>query len=415
MSRPHLGRTATGDKVQIWKATITKWQVKVLLSVFGVAIVASVLLYSKALVDELIANERRTVELYARQLTALQNASTDEELLYYIDVTAASINFPVITTDRDDRPVYPFALFVLNVDIDSAATIEDQRQALVALIDEMRAEYAPFDIKDANGKVLQRIFYTNSALVQRLTFMPFIEIGIVSAFIIFGYVAFSSIRRTEESNIWVGMAKEAAHQLGTPLSSLLAWLELLRLNKDEAELVLQTAEEMQRDVERLNVIANRFSKIGSQPVLSDVVVADVVEAVCRYFETRLPNLGKRIQLVRRLDPTASARVNVDLFQWVLENLIRNAVDAMERPDGLIEIDLAIKQRGGVVILVKDNGKGMTSQVRSKVFQPGYTTKRRGWGLGLSLSKRIVEEYHGGKLYVRESTPGVGTTFAVELP
>lgn len=415
MSRPHLGRPATGDTVQIWKATITKWQVKVLLSVFGVAIVASVLLYSKALVDELIANERRTVELYARQLTALQTANTDEELLYYIDVTAASITFPVITTDRDDKPVYPYALFVLNVDIDSTATIEEQRVFLTNLIEEMRAEYPPFDIKDANGKVLQRVFYTNSALVQRLTFLPFVEIGIVSAFIIFGYVAFSSIRRSEESNIWVGMAKEAAHQLGTPLSSLLAWLELLRLNKDDGDLVLQTAEEMQRDVERLNVIANRFSKIGSQPVLSRVAVSGVVETVCQYFETRLPNLGKRIELIRRLDENVEANVNVDLFQWVLENLIRNAVDAMERPDGKIEIDVTSRPRGGVLILVKDNGKGMTSQVRSKVFQPGYTTKRRGWGLGLSLSKRIVEEYHGGKLYVRESTPGVGTTFAVELP
>jgi signal transduction histidine kinase len=415
MSRPHLGRTATGDKVQIWKATITKWQVKVLLVVFGVVIVGSVLLYSKALVDELVANERRTVELYARQLTALQTANTDEELLYYIDVTAASINFPVITTDRSNKPVYPFALFVLNVEIDSTETIEQQRQTLTDLIEEMRSEYPPFDIKDANGKVLQRIFYTNSALVQRLTFLPFVEIGIVSAFIIFGYVAFSSIRRSEESNIWVGMAKEAAHQLGTPLSSLLAWLELLRLNKDDPALVVETAQEMQRDVERLNVIANRFSKIGSQPVLATVTVADIVEAVCRYFETRLPNLGKRIELARHLDAAITANVNVDLFQWVLENLIRNAVDAMERPDGLIEISVAAKPRGGVLILVKDNGKGMTSQVRSKVFQPGYTTKRRGWGLGLSLSKRIVEEYHGGRLYVRDTSPGVGTTFGVELP
>lgn len=415
MSRPHLGKAAKRDSVQIWRASITKWQVKVLLTVFGVAIILSVLLYTKALVDELIANERRTVELYAKQLTALQGASTDEELLYYIDVTAASIYFPVITTDRNDRPVYPFALFVLNVDVDSTRTIDEQRTALNAMIAEMRAEYQPFDVADANGKVLQRIFYTNSELVQRLKYMPFVEIGIVSAFILFGYVAFSSIRRNEESNIWVGMAKEAAHQLGTPLSSLLAWLELLRINKDEPELVEQTAQEMQRDVERLNVIANRFSKIGSQPVLEKVFLAELIEVVCKYFETRLPNIGKRIDLVRSLDASIPANVNVDLFQWVLENLIRNAVDAMERPDGRIEIDLVRGSRGGALILVRDNGKGMTAQVKSRVFQPGFTTKKRGWGLGLSLSKRIVEEYHGGRLAVRESTVGVGTTFSVELP
>lgn len=412
MSRPH--QAPSGDRVRIWRATITKWQIKVLLTTIGLGIIAGVLWYTKGIADELIANERSTVERYAQQLQKLNSINTDEQLLYYVDVTATSIYFPVVIADRKGQPVYPYVYFTRNIAIDTTETPEQQRRMLMELMSEMEQEYAPYEIADADGRVLNKLYYTNSDLVQRLRIMPYLEIGIVSAFVLIGYVAFSTIRRNEESNIWVGMAKEAAHQLGTPLSSLLAWLEILRLNKDEARLVEQTADEMQRDVERLNVIANRFGKIGSQPVLQDVVVADVVESVCKYFETRLPNIGKRIVLERNLDPAIRARVNNDLFQWVIENLIRNAVDAMERPDGLIEIDL-VRRKSGALILVRDNGKGMSAQVRSRIFQPGYTTKKRGWGLGLSLSKRIVEEYHGGRIYVKESVQGSGTTFAVELP
>lgn len=403
------------DRVRIFRTTITKWQIKVLLASFGLAIVAGVLVYTKTIVDELITNEQRTVELYAKQLARLYEANTDEELLHYIDVTVASIYFPVILTDSRGRVNDPFSSYTLNVVIDTTLPLEQQRSVLQRQVRSMEDEYAPYIIRTPEGKVVTKLYYANSDLVRRLQYMPFVGILIVSAFILIGYVAFSTIRRNEESNIWVGMAKEAAHQLGTPLSSLLAWLEILRLNRDEAQLVEQTADEMQRDVERLNVIANRFSKIGSQPALQRTRLAEVVDNVCDYFETRLPNLGKRIVLVRDLDPEAYADVNVDLFQWVIENLIKNAVDAMDRPDGRIEIELGRRLRGGLFILVRDNGKGMTSQVRSRVFQPGYTTKRRGWGLGLSLSRRIVEEYHGGKIYVKESAPGAGTTFAIELP
>lgn len=403
------------DRVRIGRANVTKWQIKVLLTVFGFAIMAAVLLYTKLIVDELVANERRTVELYANLLARSYNANSDEDLLFYTDLTYSSIHFPVILTDKKERPVYPFAQFMLNVDLDSTMSIEQQRAWLIDYIQSMKQEYQPFIIKDPNGKVLQKIFYTNSGIVRRLQYMPYVEIMIVSAFIMIGYVAFSTIRRNEESNIWVGMAKEAAHQLGTPLSSLLAWLEILRMNKEDHELVVQTAEEMQRDVERLNVIANRFSKIGSQPHLQMTRLADVIENVCRYFETRLPNLGRKVVLYRDLDPTIMCNVNADLFEWVIENLIKNAVEAIERQDGRIDIVLRPRSRGGALLTVTDNGKGMTAQLRSKIFQPGYTTKRRGWGLGLSLSRRIVEEYHGGKIVVKESAPGAGTTFAIDLP
>jgi signal transduction histidine kinase len=173
--------------------------------------------------------------------------------------------------------------------------------------------------------------------------------------------------------------------------------------------------EMDQDVDRLKVIANRFAKIGSQPKLDPANVASVINHVCQYFETRLPNLGKKITLVRRVDDTIEARINVELFEWVVENLIKNAVEALERQDGVITIALQRRPRGKVCVTVTDNGKGMTRKVAKKIFQPGYTTKKRGWGLGLSLSKRIIEDYHGGSLVVRETQPGAGTTFAIEVP
>jgi len=403
------------DRVRIWRASVTKWQIKVVLTVFGLGIIASVLLYTKAIVDELIANEHRTVELYSNLLKRSYMATTDEDILFYVDLTYSSIHFPVILTDRSERPVYPYQQFMLNVDLDSTLPVQRQRDVLADLIHEMKKEYPPFEITDPNGKVVQKVFYANSAIVSRLKYMPYVEIMIVTAFIMIGYVAFSTIKRNEESNIWVGMAKEAAHQLGTPLSSMLAWLDILRMNQNDGAMVVTTANEMSRDVERLNVIANRFSKIGSKPKLEHVVVADVIENVVRYFESRLPNLGRKVVLQRDLDASITCDISIDLFEWVIENLIKNAAEAIERQDGTIEITLWKRAKGGVVITVQDNGKGMSAQVRSKVFQPGYTTKKRGWGLGLSLSRRIIEDYHSGKIFVKESIPGQGTTFQIELP
>lgn len=404
------------DRVRIWRASVTKWQLKVFLIVSGLAIMALVLLYTKTIVDDLVANERRSVELYSNLLLrSYSTTAIDEDLLFYVDLTTNSIYFPVIITDKNEQPIYPYQQFMSNVDFDSTQSIQKQKAYLLAYLEEMRNEYAPYDIKGPNGKTIQKIFYTNSAIVRQLRYMPYVEILIVTAFILIGYVSFSTIRRNEESNIWVGMAKEAAHQLGTPLSSLLAWLELLRINKTDAQAVDRTAEEMHRDVERLNVIATRFSKIGSQPKLSTVVVADVVERVCAYFETRLPHLGRRVVIRRSLDPSVTAELSPDLFEWVVENLIKNAVEAIDRHDGLIDITIKPKARGGSVLTVTDNGKGMSAQVRSRVFEPGYSTKKRGWGLGLSLSRRIVEDYHGGRISVKETVPGAGTTFAVELP
>ncbi len=403
------------DQVRFGRTTIAKWQIKVLLTVFGLGIMAAVLFYTKTIVDELVQNEIRTVDLYAKLLGRSAQESNDQDLLFYLDNAYSSIHFPVIITSKDEEPIFPYQQFLLNVELDSTQTVEEQRAYLKNLIQEMRTEHTPYEITMPDGKVIQKIFFTNSAIVRRLRYMPFVEIAIVSAFILVGYVAFSTIRRNEESNIWVGMAKEAAHQLGTPLSSLLAWLEILRSHRADAALMDRTLQEMEQDVERLNVIANRFSKIGSQPRLIDTDIGLAVEHTCKYFDTRLPALGRRVIIQRQIEENVRGKISLELFAWVLENLIKNAVEAIERHDGVIDIRVSSRPRGGSVVLVSDNGKGMTSALRKKIFQPGFTTKRRGWGLGLSLSKRIVEEYHRGKLYVKDSQPGIGTTFAIELP
>ena len=403
------------DRVRIGNLSISKWQIKVFLTVVGLGIMATVLFYTKTIVDDLVRIERSTVQLYARLLDQSARTADDSELLYYLDIAYSSIYFPVIITDKEGKPVYPFEQFMLNVELDSTMSIEQQRTQLMDLIAEMEQEYEPYEVIDPDGKVIQKIYFTNSAIVRRLRYMPYVEILIVTAFIVIGYVAFSTIRRNEESNIWVGMSKEAAHQLGTPLSSLLAWIEILRTNDGNEELAKRTVEEMEQDVERLNVIANRFSKIGSKPQRVDVNVAEVIERVCSYFDSRLPNLGRRVVIHRDLDYGVRARLSADLFAWVLENLIKNAVDAIERKDGRIDIVLTSRHKGGMLVTVTDNGKGIPAKDRKRVFQPGYTTKRRGWGLGLSLSKRIVEDYHGGKLFVKDSQPDGGTTFQLEIP
>jgi len=232
-------------------------------------------------------------------------------------------------------------------------------------------------------------------------------------FIVLGYVGFSSIKRSEQSNIWVGMAKETAHQFGTPISSLMGWLEMLKMNYEQPDKVLDITNEISDDVEKLNKITYRFSKIGSKPELTKTNVMDDIKQVTTYFERRLPQTGKSVELKISGDEQAYAEINSELFGWVVENLIKNALDAIEGTTGKIEI--SVKDfRHRVEVEVTDNGKGIEMKRRKDVFRPGYSTKKRGWGLGLSLSKRIIEGYHGGKIFVKSSKPGEETTFKIIL-
>ncbi len=392
-------------------------QIKVILVGLASVIIGTVLLYTHVLVDEMRSQEYKVVQLYADAITHYTNlqSNSNEDWTFFLDNILNTINFPVIMTDADDQPLPGYKTNTMHVDLDSTWTEEEQRRYLLSYIEEMRQSYDPILIREGgeNGEVLMKLYYTNSLLVTRLQLLPYIEIFVVSIFILMGYIGFSYIKRTEQSHVWVGLAKEAAHQLGTPLSSMLAWIEILKMSSDDPRQVEEVLDEMRHDIDRLNKIAHRFSKIGSKPEMQSEDIGRLIEKVSKYFEHRLPHLGKRVEIVRSLEPGVVLDVNAELFEWVIENLIKNGAESMESGRG--EIHITLRHHGSKVqITVHDNGKGMPPSVRRQAFNPGFSTKKRGWGLGLSLCRRIIEEYHGGRIFIRESMPGKGTTFAIEL-
>ena len=402
--------------IKYFQLPLSKWQIKLLLVFGGFGILLFVVYYTQTLLNEVIEREQRTINLYADifRLSLAPNANL-ETVGFLIDRITPTITFPIIVADKNNKPQQPYKAYSLNVDLDSTLSDEKQLKILMKDIERMRNSYPPIIIRDTVGAVVEQIYYSNSTLITRLRYFPFSEILIVAVFVIIGYLAFSNIRRNEESKVWVGMSKEAAHQLGTPLSSLMAWLEILKLNKDAPQAVEETAFEMENDITRLNTIATRFSKIGSKPEQKIENLSEIIESVCIYFQKRLPHIGRKVELKRNIPNNIFAEVNLELFQWVIENLLKNAAEAIESKHGIVSVNLINVSKKKLLITVKDSGKGMTNQQKRQAFNPGFTTKKRGWGLGLSLSKRIVEEYHQGKIYIKDTIAGKGTTFAIELP
>lgn len=394
----------------------SKWQIKLILVVGAFIIVISAIFFTKFLVDELIEREKSIVKSYAEIYKQSFDPNANiEEYLFFLEKIAPTIAFPLIITDDKDVPVKDYKDNSLNVNLDTTKDESFQLDYLKKYVSEMGRNYNPVIVEDKEGRVINKIYYNHSSLVKKLQWFPYVEILIVAIFILVSYVAFTNIRRSEESKVWVGMAKEAAHQLGTPLSSLLAWVEIMKYQKDDMNALLETIDEMENDINRLNIIARRFSKIGSMPDKAYVNITDVLDHVCVYFEKRLPHLGKRIQIRKSFEDDIYGEVNVDLFEWVIENLLKNAAEAIDNKSGIVSVTLESHLKKRIVINITDNGKGMSSKQRRSAFNPGYTTKKRGWGLGLSLSKRIIEGYHEGKIFIKESTPLKGTTFQIEIP
>jgi signal transduction histidine kinase len=280
--------------------------------------------------------------------------------------------------------------------------------------------------------VLSKIHYSESKMILELRLMitrlqqlPYIEIGLGAMFVLLAYIGFSYIKRNEQSNIWVGMSKETAHQLGTPLSSLMGWVELLKSqlqNEHDASLhpqALESIAEMENDLSRLQKVAERFSKIGSKPNLKKENIVTIIQQTISYFEKRIATskrfgAGKQIAFEILTRGDTSVRINNELLGWVLENLVKNALDAIEAKEGKIIFEIVGKSKN-VFIDVADTGKGIDAEHRRDIFRPGYSTKERGWGLGLSLCKRIIEQHHRGKLELKGTKPGKGTTFRITLP
>lgn len=374
-------------------------RIRTILIVVAIIIAFISLFVSQSLVRDLSREEHSKMEVFAKAYQAINAADENTDLGLVLAVISGNQTIPVIVTDEEDN-----IISWLNIEMgkrDTMAYLSDYAHRMIANGNSIRIR---FDEEDDSR--YYEVCYDESLLLNRLTVYPYIQMGVVMLFVLIAIFALLSFKKTEQNRVWVGLSKETAHQLGTPISSLMAWTELLK-DKYDDELI----GEMEKDVNRLQMVAERFSKIGSlpEPVQADMV--GVLDGVIDYVEHRSP---ATVKFVRDFpNPPVNARVNASLFGWVIENICKNAVDAMSGK-GKLTIKLS-EDRNYVTIDVTDTGKGIAKNSWRSVFDPGYTTKERGWGLGLSLAKRIVTEYHKGKIYVAHSEIGKGTTFRIELP
>lgn len=359
------------------------------------------MLYTSFLASKLKEGEEKSVQLYARAIEDMAKG-TGETNDISLQLTQ-DFKIPAILTDNNDN-------IVSGVNF-TEANNEDTVYLHNQLLEIKENGYKPILIKDEF--VNQKVYYKNSKLYTYLTFFPYIQLLLLTVFIGMGYLGISAARRSEQNRLWVGMAKETAHQLGTPISAIIAWIEHLKAMSEDSPDQLEVLNELNNDVQKLERVADRFSKIGSVPVLTPYDVYELLENTRIYMGKRAP---RKVDFEFPPYPPShpmQISVNAPLYDWVLENLIRNALDAMEGK-GTISA-MVYDDPSQVYIDITDTGKGMTSSQAGKIFKPGFTTKARGWGLGLSLSKRIIEEYHGGKIFVKKTAPGKGTTFTIRLP
>jgi signal transduction histidine kinase len=374
-----------------------KGNVKVGLMGLAVAIGVLTWMYTEQLASQLSKEEQRRVDLWAQAVEQVTQSDPGTDLTLATSILEMNQSIPLILTDDQDR-----VISTRNLAISDSTTSRQQ-----ARLEVMKAYADAIPLEVLPG-VNQYIYQDESLHLKRLRLYPKLLLGIIFCYVALAYAAFSRARKAEQDRVWTGLARETAHQLGTPLSALYGWIELLEQKGYSAAAM----SEIRKDVNRLQTVADRFSKIGAEDAREPGNIKDVIEGMTSYVAKRLPKSVKLdIQCENNLPDIAMQPV---LLSWVLENIIRNGVDALEGESG--EVKLACVRLGNhLVIDITDNGKGMSSSLRRRVFEPGFTTKTRGWGLGLSLAKRIVERTHGGKLSVIASSPSSGSTFRIELP
>ena len=403
---------------------------KLVLSLLAIIISVASLFITSRLVKELKNEERKKIETWAQATKQLVSASSQGDFSLAIKVISENTNIPVILVDECDsiletRNIKFFTKndsIILNdykkikdeaiknsndsLTITKAKKLQNKyRSFLISSLKDMRdGDDKPIEINFIGDK--QWIYYSDSELLNNLRYYPIYQLFFITIFILIGYMVFSSARKSEQNQVWAGMAKETAHQIATPLSSLMAWIELIK-SQDNNDMVF----EMKKDLNRLETIADRFSKIGSKPKLERYDVVEIIYKSVKYLKSRLSENTEF--LVQKIETPLFAKVNKTLLEWVIENICKNAVDAMQGK-GKINISF-IERKNEVEIIIKDTGKGIDRMMFNDVFKPGVTTKTRGWGLGLSLSKRIIKDYHKGKIYILKSTIKEGTSFAISLP
>jgi signal transduction histidine kinase len=437
--------------------------------VFGIIVIAFIFIYyTQNVIGKIKQDSKRVLTAYARlwQMAASESPGGPEIDVIFEEIIQKS-DFPIVVTDANGEPQA-----WREVEVAWDDTTYASRQKLKKIVEGMDKHKEPIPIYfGEEKKIINYLHYGDSKLITRLKLMPLVEVGVLFLFILVGFITFRNIKRSEQRSIWVGMAKETAHQLGTPLSSLLGWLELLKtkcesfgtspsfdtesqdevqdksvsaeggfasggqdksapfgtseIKQDELEAsklegikfeLDEMIKGMQGDIKRLEKIATRFGQIGSTPELKSTDLNKIVSETVAYFKRRLPHAGSGVVIKENLENLIPVKVNAELLSWVIENLLKNSLEAVDSKKGTIQVSTKLDQdRKNITIEICDNGRGISSREQKKVFKPGYTTKKRGWGLGLSLAKRIVEEYHLGKIFLKESLPNERTTFLIVIP
>lgn len=394
--------------------------------------------YNQYLINRILTQERSGIELWAEGIEYTSNPLQEEisrNLLEASNYLRQNTSVPdsIITMIEEAEADRTSQTFVTREIVTSEdrfqvpRIIVDERGEIIfanhvqaeqnqELIDRFARMHDPITIKLGNEEYSQTqyVYYGESPTVRYLRYFPYIQLSLLALLLGIGYVSYRAITRSEQSNLWVGMTKEAAHQLGTPLSSLYGWVELLREEKDD-DFTQRICNELENDISRLRGVAERFNKIGSEPELSMQKLEPILNDVVDYMEQRLPKLGKNVDVIRQMDSGIQARVNSDLFQWAMENIIKNAMDAIKSTTTKAQVSVKLHRvEDEVLIDIKDSGVGIEKKYQNEIFKPGYSTKKRGWGLGLSLTKRIIEQYHNGKLDIHKSELGGGTTMRIVL-
>ncbi len=371
------------------------WQI--FLFLFAILIGVGSLIYTQFLVRSLKTEERKKVEMWAEATRLINSADSTQNLDFLLTIIENNNTVPVILTDGSDN-----IIATRNIE---QVKIEDTGTMGVKL-EKMKSDNQPIIIDLGNGST-NRIYYKDSIILSQLIYYPFIQLGFIILFILVSYLALSSSRKAEQNRVWLGLSKETAHQLGTPTTSLTGWVELLQSNYPD----LPVTRELALDVKRLEKVTERFSRIGSKPSLTQENILALIQNSVNYLKSRSSSKVLFV-LPFTVDDEINLPVNPALFEWVIENVCKNGIDAMEG-DGEITIKVEEEEKYAVID-ISDTGKGMPKSSWKKVFSPGYTTKKRGWGLGLSLAKRIIEEYHHGKIFVKSSEPGKGTCIRIMM-
>ena len=372
----------------------------------GIISITGIVIYSQWIVEKLREDNRNIVQMYSEIIAEAVESESDENLNFIFDKIISRIQFPIIQSDINENPQswknLPFE------ERDLSRIKRNQK-----LMDQQNTPIELFFSDPVTGKkqLLGYLHFGDSNLIHQLLWLPYLEIGVICFFICLGIMGFTYIRKTENNNIWTGMAKETAHQLGTPVSALIGWIQRIKSHPDK---IRDIVPEIEADVNRLEQVGDRFGKIGSSPKLNSVNVLELIKGVINYLNRRLPSDKLKIEIEHEISPEIKVEANETLLSWAIENVIKNGLDSIKSNEGTVYVKIS-SDTNGIQILIEDDGKGILRRNWKKVFKPGFTTKKHGWGFGLSLSFRIIKEIHHGTIRILKSSPDTGTTVEIHIP